>query len=158
MQKAIHNAATGEVVIEPFNAEDDAALAAAQALVKPAKWEAIKAHRDALQEGGCQVGADWFHNDVKSRGQWERMVNRVEKDALADVDAYLIAGQPVQWKTMTGAFVALTAGKIRQAVAAMEVREAVIFTVAEQHRAAMLASADPASYDFSAGWPATFQA
>jgi hypothetical protein len=123
------------------------------------KREAIKAHRDALQVAGCPVGTDWFHNDVKSRGQWERMVNRVDKEGLANDAPYTIAGQPVPWQTMAGDSVLLTAGKIRAVVAAMEVREAVLFAVAKQHIAAVNAVADPAAYIFTGpgkGWPAQF--
>ena len=41
-------------------------------------------------------------------------------------------------------------------VAAAGDLDARLFAVAETHRAAMEAAADPAAYDFSAGWPETF--
>ena len=116
-------------------------------------WEWIKVHRDALQEAGCQVGNDWYHNDLKSRTQWERMVNRAV--GMSDADAYLIAGQQVAWKTMAGSFVPLTAGIIRAVVAAFEVQEATIFAQAEAHRQALWLAADVdavAAYDWKAGW------
>lgn len=121
-------------------------------------WVQIKARRDQLQEAGCQVGADWFHNDVKSRTQWERMANRSAAQAAAE--PYLIAGLQVQWKTMAGTFVALTAGKIREVVAAFEIQESAIFLRAEQHRAALAALTDVdvmAAYDISAGWPGVYE-
>lgn len=124
--------------------------------VRDAVWGKIKAHRDAVSVGGCLVGSDWFHNDAMSRGQWERMSNRVDHAVMLDSSPYTLNGQQVQWKTMSGAFVALTAGKIRQVVAAMELREAQCFTVGEQHRAGLNAAADPLTYDWSGGWPATF--
>lgn len=120
-------------------------------------WEQIKAHRDALQEAGCKVGADWFHNDLKSRSQWERMANR--SAGMADADPYLVGGQPVPWKTMGGTFVPLTAGKIRQVVEAFELREASIFAKAEQHKAALAAKTtveDMIAYNWLAGWPVSF--
>lgn len=116
-----------------------------------AQWEGIKAERDRRSEAGCYVGGHWFHNDLKSRTQWERMANR--SAALADAEPYRIEGNPVAWKAMGGAFVPLNAGFIRQVVDAFEVLEAAIFKAAEAHRAAMTASADPAAYDFSGGWP-----
>lgn len=121
-------------------------------------WEQIKAHRDSLQVAGCKVGSDWFHNDVKSRTQWERMANR--SAGMADADPYLISGQPVPWKTMAGAFVVLTAGKIREVVDAFEVHEAAIFTKTEQHKAALAAKAtveDMVAYNWRTGWPVSFE-
>lgn len=125
--------------------------------VREMAWEWIKVHRDALMEAGCKVGTDWYHNDLKSRTQWERMVNRAV--GMADSDAYLIGGQQVAWKTMAGAFVPLTAGVIRAVVAAFEVQEAAIFAQAEAHKAAVWALADVdaiAAYDWKAGWPAVY--
>ena len=120
-------------------------------------WEQIKAHRDTLRFSGCPVGDKWFHNDVESRSQWERMVNRAA--VLADADLYLIAGQPTPWKTKDGSFVVLTAGKIREVVEAFEIREAIIFTKAEQHKAALAAQPTVEAmiaYNWRTGWPVSF--
>lgn len=114
----------------------------------------IKSERDRRSEAGCQVAGNWFHNDLKSRTQWERMANRAT--TLEDADPYLVDSEQVAWKTMSGAFVPLTAGLIRQVVDAFEVQEVVTFKAAEIHRTAMEASTDPASYDFSEGWPKVF--
>ena len=122
-----------------------------------AAWERIKQERDRRKFAGVKVGADWFHCDTDSRGQWERMVNRVNAQELADSTGYTIGGQPVPWKTMTGSFVILTAGKIRAVVDAVELQEAMIFGRAEAHRVAMEASATPENYDFSTGWPASIE-
>lgn len=113
-------------------------------LAKAAKWEAIKAERDRRKAGGVKVGEHWFHSDDPSRIQQLGLV------------MFGTAVPPVPWKTMSGAFVPMTqelANQIFQAVAAAD---QAAFAVAEQHRAAMLVSADPAAYDFSAGWPAIY--
>lgn len=120
-------------------------------------WERIKQERDRRKFAGVKVGADWLHCDTDSRGQWERMVNRVNAQELADSTGYTIGGQPVPWKTMTGSFVVLTAGKIRAVVDAVELQEAMIFGRAEMHRVAMEASSTPETYDFSSGWPASIE-
>ena len=122
-----------------------------------AAWERIKHERDRRKFAGVKVGTDWFHCDTDSRGQWERMVNRVNTQGLVDSAGYTIGGQPVPWKTMTGSFVVLTAGKIRAVVDAVELQEAMIFGRAEMHRVAMEASSTPESYDFSTGWPASIE-
>lgn len=124
----------------------DATTATANlAAAKDAAWGAIKAKRDALSDsGGYLVSGKWFHSDEKSKTQ---------QLGLFIMGANVPA---VQWKTMSGDFVtmsqALAAG-IFQAAAAQDM---AIFAAAETHKAAMETSADPAAYNFSAGWPDTF--
>lgn len=111
-----------------------------------AAWERIKAERDRrTQMGGYQVGAHWFHSDTFSRTQ---------QLGLVMLGANLPAG--TQWKTMDGSFVAMTQQLAGQVFAAAAASDISIFAAAEQHRAAMLASANPAAYDFSGGWPPAF--
>jgi len=132
------------VELYPTQAEKDAAIAVNLALAKATKWEAIKASRDERKNGGALVGTKWFHTDADSRIQQLGLV-------------LMGAGVPtVQWKTMDGTFAAMTpalAGQIFQAVAALDM---ALFANAEAHRAAMEASATPATYDFSTGWPEHF--
>jgi hypothetical protein len=124
---------------------------------RSAVWEAIQGIRDELQVAGCPAAGMWFHNDVKSRSQWERMWNRVTAEGAADTDPYMVGGEQVIWKTMGQVFVPVTAGLIREVVAAIEVREKAIFTVAEYHNAMMRQAANPLAYDYSVGWPTTFE-
>lgn len=110
------------------------------------KWRQIQARRDALTAGGVTVGAHKFHSDAPSR---------IQQLGLVMMGAGMPAG--LQWKTMSGAFVAMTptlAGQIFQATAASD---AAIFAAAEAHKAAAFAlptAAQIDAYDFSAGWPA----
>ena len=109
-------------------------------------WGLIKAKRDQRKsEGGVKVGTKWFHSDDASR---------IQQIGLVMMGASIPAN--TQWKTMDGSFVTMTqtlAGQIFQASAANDM---AIFAAAETHKAAMEASADPASYDFSQGWPKAF--
>lgn len=131
-------------------ADGTAAQSARLADARAEMWERIKAHRDQLSdEGGYKVnvsGVDkWFHSDTKSKAQ---------QTGLVIAGSGIPAG--LQWKTMDGTFVTMTqalAGQIFQAAMA---QEQAIFARAEQHRQAMLAAADPLTYDFSGGWPVTF--
>lgn len=110
-------------------------------------WVAIKAERDRrTQEGGYQVGDHWFHSDTLSRIQQLGLVLLGEN-----------MPQGVQWKTLTGEFVPMTPQLAQQVFAAAAASDIAVFAAAEAHKAAMLASADPAAYDFSAGWPPVFQ-
>jgi hypothetical protein len=121
-------------------------------------WRDIQAHRDRLSEAGCLVGTDWFHNDVKSRSQWERMVNR--SAGMSDNDPYMVGGEQVMWKTMSKTFVPLTAGKIREVVAAFELQEATVFKVAETHRMIVMSKQtleEMAAYNWNVDWPAVYE-
>lgn len=131
--------------VEITQAEADALRAPTVAQAKAAAWERIKAERERRKAGGVKVGTKWFHSDEASRIQQLGLV-------------MMGAGIPsnLQWKTMDGSFVTMTqtlAGQIFQASAANDM---AIFAAAETHKAAMEASADPASYDFSTGWPKAF--
>lgn len=123
----------------PPKAELDAWI---EAQVKADMWKKIQAERDRRKAGGVKVGTDWFHSDDPSRIQQLGLV-------------MMGANMPnnIMWKTMTGSFVQMTptlAAQIFQATAANDMN---IFAVAEQKRAAMLASTDPATYDYLSGWP-----
>lgn len=125
-----------------------------------AKWESIKIERDELRaEGGVLVGADWFHSDADSRIKWLGLKDTA-RDLLAGgalASATIsIDNEVVQWKTMAGAFVPVTIQMALDVVAAVKVLDKQLFKNAEQHRTLMEASADPASYDYSTGWPTRF--
>ena len=132
--------------VEISKAEADQAAALSPAQVKTHKWEAIKAERDRrIQVGGYKVGTKWFHSDTFSRTQ---------QMGLVMLGANIPANTP--WKTMDGSTVVMTqtlAGQIFGTAAASDI---AIFAAAETHKAAMEASADPAAYDFSTGWPKAF--
>lgn len=109
-------------------------------------WERIKAERERRTEnGGYKVGAKWFNSDQKSRSQ---------QLGLVLLGANIPAG--LQWKTMDGSFVTMTQQLAGQVLAAAAASDQAIFAAAEAHRQAMEASADPAAYDFSTGWPKVF--
>lgn len=110
-------------------------------------WTAIKAERDRRSQfGGYKVGANWFHSDQASRTQ---------QIALVMLGAGLPAG--LMWKTMSGGFVLMTPTLAQQAFGAAVMSDQVIFGKAEWHRAQMAASPTPWSYDFSGGWPQTYE-
>ena len=108
--------------------------------------ESIRKHRDHLKASGVKAGGYWFHSDADSR---------IQQLALFVMGSNV---PPVQWKTLDGSFVTMTqtiAGQIFQATAQSDM---AIFAVAESHLAGVNAAADPASYDWSTGWPAGFVA
>lgn len=127
--------------------------------VKTGKWEAIKAERDRRKGGGFKVGTLWFHSDADSRIQHLGLKDKA-RDLIAAggamTDNLAILGQPQRWKTMDGSFATITAQLAFDIVAAAGDLDARLFAVADTHRAAMEAAADPATYDFSAGWPESF--
>jgi len=109
-------------------------------------WERIKTERDRRTvQGGSKVGTKWFHSDQKSRSQ---------QLGLVLLGANIPAG--LQWKTMDGSFVTMTQQLAGQILVAGAANDQAIFAAAEIHKAAMEASADPASYNFSCGWGKVF--
>jgi hypothetical protein len=122
-------------------------LADAPGPTKDQIWSAIKTKRDDhLQNGGFRVGTKWFHSDTFSRSQQIGLV-------------LLGANIPetLQWKTMDGTFVPMTQTLAQQIFASAAASDAAVFAAAEIHKAAMEASSNWGSYDFSAGWPDRFE-
>jgi len=125
----------GRVVVVPKAAPTRAELTAES-------WHGIKAERDRRKAGGVKVGAKWFHSDDGSR---------IQQIGLVMMGASIPAN--LQWKTMDGTFITMTQTLASQVFQAAAASDQAIFAVAEQHKTAMEASADPASYDYSGGWP-----
>jgi hypothetical protein len=110
-------------------------------------WGRISAERDRrMEDGGYKVGTKWFHSDQKSRSQ-----------QLGLVLLSVAMPEDIQWKTMDGSFVPMTSELAQGILVAAATNDQAVFVAAETHKAAMLASADPITYDFSTGWPQTFQ-
>ena len=110
-------------------------------------WERIKDERDyRTQNGGSRVGNNWFHSDQASRTQ---------QIALVILGAGIPPG--IMWKTMSGIFLPMTPTLAQQIFGAVVMLDQLVFRAAEIHRARMSASSTPWSYDFSTGWPLTFE-
>lgn len=122
-------------------------------------WDSIKSKRDAIKAGGVKVGIKWYHTDTESRIQHLGLLEKARGARAAggtDATRLQALGQDIQWKTMDGSFIYLTVKHAEDIFAAVTDLDAAAFATAETHRVAMEASADPAAYDFSVGWPATF--
>ena len=132
---------TAEEVAE-FEASRTESLDAKKARI----WEKIKAFRDdRVENGGFKVGAHWYHSNVLSRTQYISLVM---------MGANIPAG--TTWKTMDNGYVPMTQTLAAQIFAAGAAQDAALFAKAAEHRAAMEASSDPESYDWSTGWPESY--
>lgn len=131
--------------VQITDAEADALRAPTPEQVKARVWVAIKAERDRRKTGGVKVGAKWFHSDDGSR---------IQQMGLVMMGTSIPAN--LQWKTMDGTFITMTQTLASQVFQAVAASDQAIFGVAEAHRVAMEASADPAAYDYLTGWPAIF--
>lgn len=112
-------------------------------------WGDTKAKRDAITEaGGCLVSGHWFHTDTKSKQQ---------QMALTMLGAAIPAG--LQWKTLSGAFVAMTQQLAGAVFVAQVTREQTLFAIAEGKRAALDAADFEAlaAFDVHAGWPDVYE-
>lgn len=122
-------------------------------------WCFIKAKRDTVKSGGAKVGILWFHSDEASRTQYVGLLRMADAALAAGGSGSTTLqynGQDIQWKTMDGTFIKMTVQLANDVFAAVSGLDFAAFGVAEIHKAAMEAAADPATYDFSTGWPATF--
>lgn len=139
--------------LQPGAAEEwlDASAPELVAQVKEFKWSAIKAERDRRKSGGFKVvvGGEekWFHSDDPSRSQYGVLLTTAVEKTLP-VDFVFDSA----WKTMDGTKLPMTVGLVRSIRDAGLAMEKQNFNNAETHKAAMEASADPAAYNFSAGW------
>lgn len=110
-------------------------------------WHSIQAQRDGRREAGVRVGDNWYHSDDPSR---------IQQIALVMMGANMPSN--IMWKTMQGTFVQMTpqlASTIFQSIIAQDTK---IFAQAEYHRQTMITGGgDPYEYDYSAGWPQTYQ-
>lgn len=118
-------------------------------------WEAIKAHRDVLLRSDISVQGHIFHTDSDSRIQFlalKSIADTVLAGGGALETPLTVRGATIMWKTVSDEFVPMTAGLALTIVATIAEREYDIFMAGEQHKAAMEASEDPGSYDFSGAW------
>lgn len=155
----IHGQATGLRIVADNSGHP--ILAARPALSPEEIWGFIKAERDRRKILGFQCAGHWYHSDAESKtqhlGNKDTARDQIAAGALMDDPLRdPITNQPIIWKTMSGVFVPLTCGLAIDIVAAGKSAEFQVFSAAEMHRAQMVASPDPAAYDFFVGWPAVF--
>lgn len=110
-----------------------------------AVWEQIKEFRDSRMYAGVQVGEHWFHTDNKSR---------IQQLGLRGMGNAMPA---LQWKVMNNGHVPMTPQLAEQIFWAVAQLDATVHQVAEVHKAAVYASTNPESVDWSGGWPASFE-
>jgi hypothetical protein len=114
--------------------------------IKSMVWTQIQNLRDTRKSGGFQTEVSagvyrWFHSDSESR---------IQQVGLILAGAAL---PPIQWKTMDGTFITMTPTIAEKIFQQAFILDTALFTTAETHRAAMMASDDPSNYDYSTGWP-----
>jgi|GEM_PF-877638 len=112
------------------------------------KTNLIKAERDRRKFNGVKVNGKWIHTDTYSRTQWMALI--MDRMLLG------VAMQPIPWTTMDGSIVPTTIELATAVFTATKTLDVLAFSRAAFHIAQVEASADPAGYDFSAGWPETF--
>jgi hypothetical protein len=133
----------GVVIVEESNLEQARRL----------KWMQIKARRDAGKSGGFKLGERWFHSDEPSRAQYGVLLTTAVEKSLPTTWVL-----DPEWKDMRGIKAPMTVADLRGIRDVGLMVEATLFYNAERHRAAMEASDDPATYDFTTGWPPIYGA
>lgn len=118
--------------------------------IKEEKWKDIKAERDRRRfDGGVKVGGHWFLSTGIATSEYNSLI--LMSVGLPDTTVLR-----ADWRTMDGAKVDMTPVLVKQILAAGFAQIAAIDDAAQAHRAAMEASVDPSTYDFSIGWPTVF--
>lgn len=137
-------------VIESLDIPSNLAATKPVSILRAEVWEKIKAKRDQLRfDGGVKVGVHWFKSTSVATSEYNTLL---QLSAGIPDTTVLRAG----WRTMDGSTVDMTPALAKQILTAGVAQVAAIDDVAQAHRAAMEAAADPAVYNFSANWPATF--
>ena len=133
----------GNIIDTPMQSDYDAIIFANE---QAAAWVAIQTERDRRKtSGGYKVGTNWFHSDDTSR---------IQQIALVMVGANMPPN--IMWKTMSGSFVLMTPTLASQIFQAAVASDMTLFSVAEQKKQAMLASSNPAQYNYLTGWPTAY--
>jgi hypothetical protein len=114
-------------------------------LTTPIVWSSIQAKRDRVKVGGVKVNGFWFHTDSDSRIQFI---------GIKTLGANFPNG--VMWKTMSGELVEMTLPLVDDVISATASLDISAHVNAENHKALMEKSKNPFEYDFSSGWPETF--
>lgn len=107
-------------------------------------WEKIKERRLQAVTSGVYVESvdKWFHTDTVSATTYSTI------GGMIALDNY----EPLQWKVMDNTWLLLTVPLFKELQTAISTKTNAIYTVAEQHKAAMLQADNPLEYDFSTGW------
>lgn len=110
-------------------------------------WLAIQEERTRRQAGGVfiQSANKWFHSDQTSR---------IQQLGLVMMGANMPAN--INWKTMDGSFVIMTPALAVSIFNASATLDMTAFGVAEQHRANLMSSPTPETYNYLSFWPAIY--
>lgn len=107
-------------------------------------WELIKQRRLKAVTSGVYVESvdKWFHTDEVSVTTYSTIAGMIALDNY----------EPLQWKVMDNTWLLLTVPLFKELQTAISTKTNAIYTVAEQHKAAMLQADNPLDYDYSTGW------
>lgn len=116
----------------------------------------IKAHRDRLTEaGGVLVDGRWYHTDVASAIRYQYLAGAAAASGATEETVLRTEWRPLDYTELGS--VDLTYGLLRRIMTAGIAQALAIDSAAQNHLAAMEAAAIPPEYDWSGGWPLTYQ-
>lgn len=118
--------------------------------IRASTWSSIKTKRDQLRfDGGVKVNGHWFKSNQIATAEYNSIIS------LGLPDSTVLRAN---WRTMDNGEVVMTPLLAKQIIQAGFTQAAAIDDAAQTHKAAMESSENPANYDFSNGWPETFEA
>ena len=118
------------------------------------QWLRIHDERERRKGGGVRLVFDgkpyWFWSDEPTRNQYALLQGFIKRQGITDDQVF------ENWKTMSKEFIPFTPKMLYQVIDSGVIAESVLFKIAEEHNNAMLASPNPAEYDFKSDWPMTY--
>ncbi len=116
------------------------------------KWADIVAERNRRWfEGGAKVGSLWFLSHNQAVGEYTSILVLAQKLGLPGATV-----MRADWRSMSEETQNMTPDLAAQILQAGMAMRAAVDDASQVHKVAMEAAEDPASYDFSGGWPETF--
>lgn len=109
-----------------------------------------------LETSGFKVGEYWFYSDRDNRGDIRDYFNALESYDPDDIHATLVQGG-ISWSLMDGSSIDITPLFLYTMYPAMLLSRKKIFDISKQHMKALRKSKDPLNYDYSSGWPKTYE-
>lgn len=135
-----------------------------QATTEEEVWTKIKEERERrINNSGVKIDDNWFHSDLAFRAVINQACRLFTIDALPEDHPQKLAilselnlVRNSLWKTMANTFVTPSHLLAIRIDAAHAVLTGMCHYRAEIHKATMIASGNPESYNFLVNWPAAF--
>ena len=109
--------------------------------------------------GGLLILTYWVASDPDSRLEYLGLKDLARDMIAAGAainDPVMADGSQAEVETLNGVTVPMTCKRVKLLIDALQILDQRLRRVSKYHISQMMLSADPANYDYSAGWPAIY--